>query len=173
MSLRTLPELYLDQLRDLYDAEQQLVDALPKMEEAASHERLAQAFREHLAQTRGHVQRLEQVFDSIGESPSGKTCKAMKGLIAEGEELIDEKSKLLGEDADPSVLDAGLIAAAQRVEHYEIAGYGTVCTYAEMLGRADDHDLLGQTLDEEKDTDDRLTGLAKHVVNPDAATSAA
>jgi ferritin-like metal-binding protein YciE len=96
MSLRTLPDLYLDQLRDLYDAEQQLVDALPKMAEAAAHEQLAQAFRDHLDQTRGHVQRLEQVFDRLGEDPSGKTCKAMKGLVKEGEEVIDEKSKLLG-----------------------------------------------------------------------------
>ena len=171
MPLNTLPDLYLNQLRDLYDAENQLLDALPKMAEAAAHPELAQAFHDHLDQTRIQVQRLKQVFSTIGEDPSGETCQAMKGLIKEGEELIGKKDQLLGEDADPSVLDAGLIAAAQRVEHYEIAGYGTVCTYAEMLGRTDDHALLGETLDEEKDTDDRLTRLARRVVNPDAATA--
>ncbi len=169
MPLNTLPDLYLEQLRDLYDAEQQLTNALPKMAEAASHPELAQAFHDHLDQTRGQVQRLEQVFDRLGEDPSGKTCQAMKGLIEEGEELIGKKNRLLGQDADPAVLDAGLIAAAQRVEHYEIAGYGTVCAYAEMLGHSQDHDLLGQTLEEEKDTDDRLSRLARRVVNPDAA----
>ncbi len=171
MPLKTLPDLYLNQLRDLYDAEQQLTEALPKMADAATHPELAQAFRDHLDQTRGQVQRLEQVFDGLGEKPSGETCAAMKGLVKEGEDLISKKDRLLWEDADPAVLDAGLIAAAQRVEHYEIAGYGTVCTYAEMLGRRDDRALLGQTLDEEKDTDDRLTRLARQVVNPAAATA--
>ena len=135
MPLRTLPELYVQQLRDLYDAERQLTEALPKMAGAAAHDDLAQAFRDHLDQTRQHAERLERVFDNLGERPSGHTCKAMRGLVKEGDEMIDEKYHFFSEDADPAVLDAGLIAAAQRVEHYEIAGYGTVCTYAEMLGR--------------------------------------
>ena len=168
MPLTSLLDLYLDQLRDLYDAERQLTEALPRMARAAAHEPLAQAFRRHLAQTHAHVERLEQIFDDLGEDPAGKTCAAMKGLIKEGEALIDEKDRLFGPDANPAVLDAGLIAAAQRVEHYEIAGYSTVSTYAERLGRSDDRYLLGMTLGEEKATDEDLTKLARQRVNPEA-----
>lgn len=161
-SLRSFADLYLMQLRDLYSAEQQLTSALPQMAASASHPKLRAAFEQHLAETELHVRRLVQVFDALGESPSGHTCAAMKGLIKEGQEVMSA-------DADPAVRDAALIAAAQRVEHYEIAGYGTVCTFAERIGRADDARLLGQTLDEEKATDARLTDLAEAVVNPQAA----
>jgi ferritin-like metal-binding protein YciE len=161
MQLNNLQDLYIEQLRDLYSAESQLVDALPKMAKAIQHDELRQGFEHHLEQTKQHKQRLEQVFQSLGEKPSGEHCKAMEGLIKEGEELLRMKG-------DESVRDAALIAAAQRVEHYEIAGYGTVATYAEMLGRDDDKKTLGQTLDEEKETDEKLTKLAKKVVNPDA-----
>ncbi len=171
MMLNTLADLYVEQLRDLYDAEQQLVEALPKMADAANDGELARAFHDHLDKTRRHVRRLEQVFDQLGESPNGKSCKAMQGLIKESEGLMSQASRLFGQDADPAVLDAGLIAHAQRIEHYEIAGYGTVCTYAETLGRNDDHDLLGLTLDEEKAADDSLTLLAKQFINVQAAVA--
>jgi ferritin-like metal-binding protein YciE len=148
-----LKELYIDELKDLYNAENQLVKALPKMAKAASFDELRQGFEKHLKQTQGHVQRLEKIFQTLGESPKGKKCKGMEGLIEEGSEAMEE-------DYEDSVLDAALIGAAQRVEHYEIAGYGTVRSMAETLGEADHVSLLQQTLEEEKETDAKLTELA-------------
>ncbi len=161
MKLQSLQDLYVEQLQDLYDAENQLVKALPKMAKAASEPQLQQAFEQHLTQTKTHVERIEQIFKTMGSSPKGKSCKAMKGLIEEGEEMIKQR-------ADPSVRDAGLIAAAQRVEHYEIAGYGCVRTYADLLGMADSSALLQQTLNEEGMTDKQLTKLAEQVINLEA-----
>ncbi|MEP0548482.1 MAG: ferritin-like domain-containing protein [Rhodothermales bacterium] len=161
MKLNTLHDLYLHQLKDLYSAESQLVDALPDMAKEANHPDLKQAFSEHLQQTKQQKSRLEKIGKNLGEDLDGETCQAMKGLIKEGKEMIKQKA------ADP-VKDAGLIAAAQRVEHYEIAGYGTVCTFAEMLGRHDDLQLLKETLSEEKNTDDKLNKIAKQAVDPAA-----
>jgi ferritin-like metal-binding protein YciE len=149
----TLHELLIDELKDLYSAETQLTKALPKMAEAANDEGLKAGFEEHLDQTREHVARLDRVMELLGSSPKGKVCKAMKGLVAEGEEKIDE-------DASPAVRDAALICAAQKVEHYEIAGYGTVRTFAELLGEDEVVSLLQETLDEEAETDRKLTQLA-------------
>ena len=151
-----LKELYIEELKDLYNAENQLVKALPKMAKAASSEELSQGFEEHLEQTRGHVQRLEKIFQSLGESPKGKKCKGMEGLVAEGAEVMEE-------DFEDSVMDAALIGAAQRVEHYEIAAYGTVCAFAEELGESEQASLLNETLEEEKETDEKLTKLAKQI----------
>jgi len=151
-----LKELYVDELKDLYNAENQLVKALPKMAKAASSEELRQGFEEHLEQTRGHVQRLEKIFKSLGESPKGKKCKGMEGLVAEGAEVMEE-------DFEDSVMDAALIGAAQRVEHYEIAAYGTACAFAEVLGESDQASLLNETLEEEKETDEKLTKLAEEI----------
>ena len=161
MKLESLKDLYLEQLKDLYSAETQLLDALPKMAEGASASDLKQAFSAHHRQTQEHVRRLERVFQDLGESPKGHTCEGMKGLIREGEEML----RMHGE---PSVLDAGLIACAQRVEHYEIAGYGTGRTYAELLGRDEHVTLLERTLDEEEETDELLTRLAESHVNEEA-----
>jgi len=161
MKLNTLRDLYVEQLQDLYSAETQLVEALPKMAQAASHPELKSAFQQHLAETQQQVQRLEQVFQGLGQKPGGHTCKAMQGLIAEGQEMIKMKG-------DPAAIDAGLIAAAQRVEHYEIAGYGCVRTYAKQLGEQQALGLLQQTLDEEGMTDKKLTGLAEQVINIEA-----
>jgi ferritin-like metal-binding protein YciE len=158
VALNDLNDLLLEQLKDLYNAEGQLTKALPKMAKAAKDPQLKQAFEKHLAQTQEHVARLERVFESLGERAKGKTCHAMKGLIEEGSEAISE-------DAVDSVRDAALIAAAQRVEHYEIAGYGTVRTYAETLGHKDAAKLLQKTLDEEGETDKLLTRLAETCVN--------
>jgi ferritin-like metal-binding protein YciE len=160
-TLRSFDDLYVQQLRDLYSAETQLVEALPMMADAATHVELKRAFQDHLAVTKRQQQRLEQLFQRLGQDPGGHTCQAMKGLIKEGNEII-------GADADPAVRDAGLIAAAQRVEHYEMAGYGTVRTFAERLGRTDDARLLQETLDEEGDADKLLTQIAEQVVNVDA-----
>ena len=162
LNLQSFDDLYVAQLQDLYSAETQLVDALPKMADAATHPELKRAFRDHLDETRRQRDRLEQIFQSLDADPDGETCQAMKGLVKEGQEIIDA-------DAPDDVRDAGLIAAAQRVEHYEIAGYGTVQTFAERLGRADDARLLGQTLAEEKEADGLLNQIALSVVNPDAA----
>jgi ferritin-like metal-binding protein YciE len=151
-----LKELYIDELKDLYSAENQLVKALPKMAKAASSDELRQGFEKHLEQTRGHVQRLEKIFQALGESPKGKTCKGMQGLIEEGSEATEE-------DYEGSVMDAALIGAAQRVEHYEIAGYGTVRSMAETLGEDDHVSLLEETLEEEKETDEKLTELAEQI----------
>jgi ferritin-like metal-binding protein YciE len=156
MKMATLKDLFLEELKDLYSAEKQLIKALPKMAKAATSEELKEGFLEHLEQTKGHAERLEQVFELLGQKPRAKTCKAMEGLIEEGKELLEE-------DAEPEVLDAGLIAAAQRVEHYEIAGYGCVRTYAELLGEEEARDLLQQTLDEEAETDRKLTELSEQI----------
>src|SRR6185437_7697068 len=156
MELENLQQLYLDELRDLYSAENQLVKALPKMARAATARSLKNGFLKHLKQTEGHVKRLEMIFKELGESPRGKTCKAMQGLVAEGDEMIKQ-------DAEPEVKDAGLIAAAQRVEHYEIAGYGCVRNYARLLGNRKAATLLGETLKEEGQTDKDLTKLARGI----------
>jgi ferritin-like metal-binding protein YciE len=165
MQMQDLEDLFVDQLRDLYNAEKQLTKALPKMAKKASDDQLKQAFTQHLEQTEEHVQRLEQILEKLGKRASGKTCKAMQGLIEEGKELMEE-------DAEPEVLDAGLIAAAQRVEHYEIAGYGTVRAYAKLLGNNDAAKLLQKTLDEEGDTDKKLTQLAESTINIEAEQGA-
>jgi len=159
----TLNDLFIDQLRDVYNAENQLVKALPKMAKAASAPELRDAFTQHLEQTRGHVERLEEVAEKMGVKPKGKTCHAMEGLIEEGKEWIEE-------DAEPDVMDAGLIAAAQKVEHYEIAAYGCLCTWAKQLGDEESFDLLQQTLAEEKETDETLTQLAENSINQRAQT---
>ena len=161
MKLDTLQKLYTDELRDLYNAENQLLKALPKMAKAASSEDLKDAFEKHLEQTKGHVKRLEQVFDALGEKPKGKTCRAMKGLIEEGSEILKE-------EGEESILDAGIIVAAQKVEHYEIASYGSVRTFAHLLGQNEAAELLQTTLDEESETNELLNGLAEGIVNPEA-----
>jgi len=161
MKLETLRDLYVEQLHDLYSAETQLVKALPKMAKAASDPQLRSAFQDHLAETEHHVRRLDQIFQQLGQKPQGQTCKGMQGLIEEGEEMIKMKG-------DPAAIDAGLIAAAQRVEHYEIAGYGCVRTYAHQLGDQQAAQLLQMTLDEEGMTDKKLTELAEQVINLEA-----
>ena len=161
MKLETLQDLYVEELKDLYSAENQILKALPQMASAAASPQLKAGFEEHLSQTREHVSRLEQIFDKLGKSPKGKTCKAMKGLVEEGKEVMEE-------DMEDEVMDAALIAAAQRVEHYEIAGYGTVRTFAQRLGHQQAAQLLQQTLDEEADTDKKLTALAERSINPRA-----
>jgi len=161
MALESLHDLHVDELRDLYSAENQLVKALPKMAKAAADGSLRAAFEEHLAVTRGQVERLDRIFKQLGERATGKKCVAMEGLIEEGKEMMEE-------DAPPAVLDAALISAAQRVEHYEIAGYGCVRTYARLLGYDDAAELLQQTLDEEGEADKKLTELAESVINVEA-----
>jgi ferritin-like metal-binding protein YciE len=153
VQLNSLKDLFVEQLRDLYSAETQLVEALPKLAAAASHDELRQAFEHHLDETRGHVDRLREIFEQLGTTPGSGTCEAMKGLIEEGEEVVKAQG-------DAAVKDAALIAAAQRVEHYEIAGYGTVRTFADDLDLGDARDLLDQTLDEESTADKLLTKLA-------------
>jgi ferritin-like metal-binding protein YciE len=157
MKENALKELYIDELRDIYNAENQLTKALPKMAKAATSEELRAGFEEHLEQTNSHVERLEQIFKALAEKPTGKKCKGMEGLIEEGSEMIKE------EELEGEALDAGLISAAQRVEHYEIAAYGCVRTYADLLGEADAVELLDQTLKEEKETDQKLTKLAERI----------
>ena len=160
MKLESLRDLFVDELKDLYSAEHQLLKALPKMAKAATAPELKRAFESHLKETKGQVERLEQVFRSLDVSPRGKKCKAMEGLVEEGAELMQE-------DAEPEVMDAGLIAAAQRVEHYEMAGYGCVRTYAQLLGESKAVTLLQKTLDEEGAADKKLTQIAKQI-NVDA-----
>jgi ferritin-like metal-binding protein YciE len=164
MSMDSLKDLYIDELKDLYNAENQLVKALPKMAKKASAPELKRAFQDHLAVTKTHVERLEKIFKGLGEKPTGKTCKAMKGLVEEGKEVIEE-------DGDPSVLDAALIGAAQRVEHYEMAGYGVVRTFANQLGDTKAADMLQRTLNEEGETDKKLTALAEQVINVQAGNA--
>ncbi len=164
MKLNTIEDLFHHELKDLYSAENQLVKALPKMAKAASNEELKAGFEEHLEQTKGHVERLDEIARSLDIKLTGHKCKAMEGLVEEGAELISE-------DAEPSVRDAGLIGAAQRVEHYEMAGYGTAVALATQLGHKDAVKLLQQTLQEEKDTDAKLTELAESSVNPSAASA--
>jgi len=156
MKLATLSDLYVDTLKDLYNAEHQLLKALPKMAKAATAPALKKGFEKHLEETKVQIERLEEIFESLDASPKGKKCKAMEGLIEEGKELM-------AEDADPDVMDAGLIAAAQRVEHYEMAGYGCVRTYAVLLGDAKAAKLLQTTLDEEGKTDQALTKLSEQI----------
>ena len=162
MELQTLKDLYFHELKDLFSAEQQLVKALPKMAKAASNKELAAGFQEHLEQTKGHAQRLEQILSTHKQSTRGPKCKGMEGIVAEGAEMIEE-------EAEVEVKDAGLIAAAQRVEHYEMAGYGTARTYTELLGDKEGAKLLGLTLEEERQTDQKLSKLAKSAVNVAAA----
>jgi ferritin-like metal-binding protein YciE len=164
MKLESLHDLFVDELKDLYNAETQLLKALPKMAKAAASEELRTAFEDHLAETEGQVQRLETIFKQLEKNPKGKKCKAMSGLIEEGKEMIE------AEGEDP-VKDAGLIAAAQRVEHYEMAGYGTVRTYAELLGFDEAAKLLEETLNEEKAADEKLSELAQNI-NVEAETPA-
>lgn len=161
MAHEELKELFIDELKDLYNAENQLVKALPKMAKAASSTELRSGFEEHLEQTRGHVERLEMIFKKLGENPKGKKCKGMEGLIEEGSEAIEEY--------EGSVRDVALIGAAQRVEHYEIAGYGTVIALAQELGEDGHATTLEKTLEEEKETDAKLTTLSESV-NADAAS---
>lgn len=161
MELNTLKDLYIEELKDLYSAEKQLTKALPKMAKAATDKQLQQAFRNHLRETAEHVARLERICKDLGVSPRGKKCVGMEGLIEEGNELIQEKP-------DEGVLDAGLISKAQHVEHYEMAGYGTVRTYARQLGYDDQAELLQQTLDEEGKADHLLTALAESGINVEA-----
>ena len=151
MEQNDLRDLYIEELRDLYDAENQLIKALPKMAEAATSAQLRSGFEEHLEQTRGHAQRIEEIFNELGEKAKGKKCKGMQGLVKEGEDLVG--------DFEGDVLDAALISAAQRVEHYEIAAYGTVRAFANILGDTEAATLLEQTLEEEKETDRKLTEL--------------
>jgi ferritin-like metal-binding protein YciE len=166
MTLKTLEDLFVDQLKDLYHAENQLVKALPKLAKAASSPKLSQAFTDHLAETKIHVERLEMIFNDLEMKPKGKVCKAMEGLLEEGKETM-------AEDADPSVKDAALITAAQRVEHYEMAGYGCVRTFARLLGHHKAADLLQRTLDEEGAADKHMTELAESVINIDAVAPSA
>ena len=160
-SKETLQKLYIEQLRDLYNAEEQILEALPKMIKQTKHAELKRGFQEHYQQTEQQVQRLRKIFDDLGEEPEGKECKGMEGLLKEGEEAMQEYR-------DSDVLDAALIGAAQKVEHYEMAGYGCARTYAHMLGLTDQAALLQRTLEEEGDTDHKLTDLAETVVNIDA-----
>jgi ferritin-like metal-binding protein YciE len=161
MKMESLLELYVDELKDLWSAEKQIIKALPKMIKASTNPKLKKAFSTHLRQTEGHVKRLERIMKQLDESPRGKKCEGMEGLLKEG-------SSLIGERPEKEVLDAGLLGAAQHVEHYEIAGYGCVRTWATELGFADQANLLQQTLNEEKETDQLLTALAESEVNIDA-----
>jgi ferritin-like metal-binding protein YciE len=164
MKIETMEDLFLEQVEDLYDAEHRLVKALPKMAEASTSNSLRQAFESHLLETEGHVTRLETVFRTLGKDPKSHTCDAMKGLISEGDDVVS--------DIDPSSLrDAGLIAAANRVEHYEIAGYGSARTFADILGLTEAASLLEQTLQEEKKADQKLTQLAESMINDEALRS--
>ncbi len=163
MKLNTLQDLFVDQLKDIYSAEKQIIRALPKMAKAAQRPELRQAFEEHLETSKQQLERLDQIFGKMGTSPGRKKCAGMEGVIKEAEEFM-------GEDPAPDVMDAGLIANAQRVEHYEIAAYGTVRTFARMMGHNDMVSLLQQTLDEEGQTDQKLTKLAESGANRQAET---
>ncbi len=156
MTKDSLRELYIDELKDIYSAEKQLTKALPKMAKAASSEELRQGFEEHLEQTQGHVERLDEIFSQLGAKATGKKCMGMEGLVKEGAEIM-------GEDFSEDVMDAALISAAQRVEHYEIAAYGTVIAYANLLGESAQAELLQETLEEEKETDQKLTQLSEQI----------
>lgn len=164
MAMQTLKELFVDKLKDVYDAERRITKALPKIIKAANDETLSSALEEHLQQTEGHIERLDRVFENIGESPGRKACHGMMGILEEGDEL-------LGKDGPEAVMDAGLIAAAQSVEHYEITAYGCLKTWANQLGMKDEANLLDETLEEEKQADEKLTRIAS-TVNPQAMESA-
>lgn len=163
-AIKSMSELYVESLRDLYSAESQIKKALPKLAKAANSDELSIGFKEHLDQTDDHLKRLETIFDGLGEKPTGHHCEAMEGLLAEGDELVETVK-------EAEVLDAALIGAAQKVEHYEIAGYGTARNFARLLGYDEHAKLLQETLDEEGDTDRKLTKLADGMIN-DAAVSA-
>lgn len=161
MPLNSLQDLYVEHLQDLYSAEQQIIQALPKIIAKTSNDKLRQGFQKHLEQTQEHANRLEQIGGRLGRDLDGKKCKGMEGLLKEGDEILKE-------DGDPDVIDAALISAAQRVEHYEIAAYGCARTYADALGFEGDVELLQNTLDEDGETDKLLTKVAERLVNPEA-----
>ena len=161
----TIHDAFVEELRDTYDAEKQLIKALPKMAKAASSAELRSAFETHLEETRGHVERLEQVFESLEEKVKGKHCEGIAGIIEEGKSIM-------GEDFDEAAMDACLIAAGQRAEHYEMAAYGTLVAWARAMGHTEAADLLQETLDEEKATDEKLTVLAEGGINQEAAENA-
>jgi ferritin-like metal-binding protein YciE len=165
MKVDSFHKLYIHTLKDIYSAEEQITEALPKMIEAASNSDLKRSFEQHLEETRGQIERLDKIFESLEFTPTGERCEAMEGLIEEGEEIIENA------EGNPNILDAGLIAAAQKVEHYEIAAYGTAVHYAKMLGDEEAASLLKETLNEEKQTDDKLNELAKNLINPQALES--
>ena len=162
VKIKTLDDLFLDEIRDLYDAEKQLTKALPKMAKGASSDELREAFESHLKETTNQVSRLEQIFEGLGVKGTGKKCAAMTGLIKEGEELMNQTD-------GAAVRDAGLIAAAQKVEHYEMSGYGSARTHAQLLGHMEAVSLLEETLTEEKEADKKLNDIAEDMVNEDAA----
>ena len=166
MSLDSLEKLFLDELRDIYNAEKQITKALPRMAKAAESPELQQAFTAHLKETEGQIQRLERVFQELGQAVRGKKCKGMEGLIEEGKEKMEE-------EGEPQVLDAALIASAQKVEHYEIAAYGCLRTYAELLGYSEAAQLLQQNLQEEEATDKKLTALGESGINEAAVMAGA
>jgi ferritin-like metal-binding protein YciE len=161
MQIDNLEKLFVEQLKDIYNAEKQITKALPKMAKAATDEELQKAFQQHLRQTETHIQRLEEIFKDLGKNPQGKRCVGMEGVIGEGKELLEE-------DVEDDVLDAGLIGAAQKVEHYEIASYGCLKTYASLLGNDRAAELLETTLNEEKQTDQLLTEIAERSINVEA-----
>ena len=165
MQLDSLHKLYEDTLKDLHSAERQILEALPRMIKAASDETLQQALEEHRQVTEDQLARLDRIFEEMKKSGQGKRCKGMEGLIEEGKELLSE-------DAEPEVLDAGIIAAAQKVEHYEISGYGTACAYARLLGETEAELLLRESLAEEKEADQKLTQLAENAINVEAEARA-
>ena len=165
MKLDSLHQLYVHELKDMYHGEQQILKALPKMAKNANSPELRGAFEEHLEQTRGHVDRLEQIFQKLDEPAKGQKCKGLEGIISEGEEMVEDK------DAPPAIADAAIIAAAQRVEHYEMAVYGTACNYALRLGFEDQARLLHQTLQEEIATDKKLTTIADSYINEEAKSA--
>ena len=162
MEMSNLQDLFVENLKDLYSAENQILKALPKAAKKVNSDELRSALEEHVEQTQGHVERIEQIMEKLGEKPGGKKCHGMEGLLSEAKEL-------LGEDAEPDVLDAGLIVDCQKVEHYEIAGYGSAVTFAKLLGNDEAARLLGQTLDEEKAADQKLTEIAESSINLEAA----
>ena len=166
MSLDSLQKLFIEELKDVYNAEKQILRALPKMAKAAESPQLQQAFTKHLKETEGHVQRLERIFKELGQAARGKKCKGMEGLLEEGKEVLEE-------DGDPAVIDAALIASAQRVEHYEIAAYGCLRTYAELLGYSQAAQLLQQTLQEEEAADKKLSQLGESGINEAAFAAGA
>jgi ferritin-like metal-binding protein YciE len=166
MSLDSLEKLFIEELKDVYNAEKQILRALPRMAKAAESPDLAQAFTKHLRETEGQVQRLERIFKELGQAARGKKCKGMEGLLEEGKEVLEE-------EGEPAVIDAALIASAQRVEHYEIAAYGCLRTYAELLGYTQAEQLLQQTLDEEEAADKKLTQLGESGINEAAVAAGA
>jgi ferritin-like metal-binding protein YciE len=166
MSLDSLDELFLEELKDVYNAEKQILRALPRMAKAADSPELQQAFTKHQKETEGHVQRLERIFKELGQAARGKKCKGMEGLLEEGKEVLEQ-------DGEPAVIDAALIASAQRVEHYEMAAYGCLRTYAQLLGMDQAGQLLQQTLEEEEATDKKLTDLGESGINEAAVLAGA